>query len=77
VLRAIQDDASEEKISKTGLDELAREGARRMLLKALEAEVGEYIERHEEARDEKGHALVVRNGLGRARKVTTGAGRWR
>jgi transposase-like protein len=74
VLRVIQDDASEEEISKTSLDELAREGARRMLLSALEAEVEEYIERHGGARDAKGHALVVRNGLARRRKVTTGAG---
>jgi transposase-like protein len=74
VLRVIQDDASEEEISQTSLDELAREGARRMLLSALEAEVEEYIERHGGARDAKGHALVVRNGLARRRKVTTGAG---
>ena len=73
-MRVIQDDASEEEISKTSLDELAREGARRMLLSALEAEVEEYIERHGGARDAKGHALVVRNGLARRRKVTTGAG---
>jgi putative transposase len=74
VLRVIQEDASEEEVSKRTLDEIAREGARRMLVKALEAEVEEYVERHGEARDEKGHALVVRNGLARSRKVTTGAG---
>jgi len=45
-----------------------------MLVRALEAEVEEYVDRHGEARDEKGHALVVRNGLARARKLTTGAG---
>lgn len=56
------------------LDELAREGARRMLAQALEAEVASYIEVHREERDERGHALVVRNGKGRARKVTLGAG---
>jgi len=74
VLRIIQEDASEEEISRTSLDELAREGARRMLVRALEAEVEEYVDRHGDARDEKGHALVVRNGLARARKLTTGAG---
>ena len=31
-----------------------------MLAQALEAEVAEYIERHWDARDDKGHALVVR-----------------
>lgn len=56
------------------LDELVLEGARRMLLAALEAEVASYIERHRDERDERGHALVVRNGRARARKVTVGAG---
>jgi len=57
----------------TDLDELAREGARRMLVAALQSEVADYIERHQE-RDERGHAKVVRNGRARARKVTMGAG---
>ena len=35
------------------LDEIAREGARRMLAQALEAEVADYIARHQE-RDENG-----------------------
>ena len=53
---------------------LAREGARRMLLAALETEVAAYLEAHRDERDEDGHALVVRNGKGRTRKVTVGAG---
>ncbi|HEY2484164.1 MAG TPA: IS256 family transposase, partial [Candidatus Binataceae bacterium] len=44
------------------LDEIAREGARRMLMAALQAESADYVERHRDARDEQGHALVVRNG---------------
>jgi transposase-like protein len=56
------------------LDELAREGARRMLLAALEVEVAAYVEAHREVRDEAGRAQVVRNGRGRARRVTVGAG---
>ena len=56
------------------LDDLAREGARRMLEVALEAEVAAYVERHRDERDERGHALVVRNGKAQARKVTCGAG---
>jgi len=58
----------------TDLDELAREGARRMLIAALEAEVADYIERHRGERDERGHAQVVRNGRAQSRKVTMGAG---
>jgi len=56
------------------LDELAREGARRMLVAALEVEVADYVARSGEARDGRGHAEVVRNGHGRPRKVTLGAG---
>ena len=56
------------------LDDLAREGARRMLAAALEAEVVEYLEVHREKRDDRGHAMVVRNGRARARTVATGAG---
>ncbi len=56
------------------LDELAREGARRMLMTALRAESDAYVERHRGERDEAGHALVVRNGCAPARKLTLGAG---
>jgi putative transposase len=56
------------------LDELAREGARRMLIEALKAEVDDYLERYGSERDEEGHALVVRNGRAQTRKVTLGAG---
>ena len=57
-----------------GLDELAREGARRMIEEALRMEVNEYIEQMRGERDERGCALVVRNGRARARKVTVGSG---
>jgi len=56
------------------LDGLAREGARRMLAVALELEVEAYLAKHADARDERGHALVVRNGKARPRKVTVGSG---
>jgi putative transposase len=56
------------------LDELAREGARRMIAAALRAEADEYVARYEEEVDEDGHRLVVRNGRARERKVTIGAG---
>src|SRR6266487_1827051 len=57
-----------------GLDQLAREGARRMLQVALELEVAEYVERFRDARDERGWAQVVRNGPAREREVTLGSG---
>src|SRR5215210_8663929 len=61
-------------VAGASLDELAREGARRMLVAALEAEVAEYLAQFDAARDERGHAEVVRNGHGRPRTVTLGAG---
>jgi transposase-like protein len=51
------------------LDEIARQGARRMLAEALEAEVADYIEAARGQRDEQGHALVMRNGHAREREI--------
>lgn len=58
----------------TDLDEIARRGAQKMLVSALEAEVAAYLETHRGDRDEWGHARVVRNGKARPRKVTIGSG---
>ena len=67
-------DKAEQDALKVDLDALVREGARRMLLIALKAEVDEYLAQHVDERDDDGHALVVRNGVAEPRKVTTGAG---
>src|SRR3954447_10851462 len=56
------------------LDELAREGARRMIAAALKAEADDYVERFAEERGEDGKRLVVRNGRARERRVTVGSG---
>jgi putative transposase len=56
------------------LDELVREGARRMLQGALEAEVSGFLERHDDDRDGEGKRWVVRNGTLPERSVLTGAG---
>ena len=56
------------------LDELAREGARRMIAAALKAEADEYVERFSDELDENGRREVVRNGRARERKVTVGSG---
>ena len=49
------------------LDQLVREGARRMLAAALEAEVDAYLAAHVVERDTSGRRLVVRNGHARQR----------
>jgi putative transposase len=56
------------------LDELVRDGARRMLAAALQAEIAAYIDAHRTEVDEAGHRLVVRNGYHEPREVTTAAG---
>ncbi len=56
------------------LDEIARRGAQRMLAQALEAEVDAYLRAARDERDERGRALVVRNGRTRSREVICGAG---
>jgi transposase-like protein len=56
------------------LDEIAREGAKKMLIQALHAEVAEYIVRHSGTQDDHGRALVVRNGKAQPRRVTMGSG---
>ena len=56
------------------LDALAREGARRMLAAALEAEVDDDLMAHAAERDQGGRGLVVGNGHARPRQVTTVAG---
>jgi transposase-like protein len=56
------------------LDEICREGARRMLAAALEAEADGYIEALTGEVDEDGKRLVVRNGHAIPRTVTTVAG---
>jgi hypothetical protein len=56
------------------LDELVREGARRMLAAALEVEVDAYLAAHAAERDARGQRLVVRNGHARQREVLTAAG---
>lgn len=56
------------------IDDIVREGARRMLAVALEAEVNAYVAELADQRDEYGRRLVVRNGYHQARSVTTAAG---
>jgi len=64
----------EENEGRISLDDLAREGALRMIAAALEAEVDEYVASFVEERDEDGKRLVVRNGKARERKLTVGSG---
>lgn len=72
--RIHQDDEAREEYM-LDLDEIVRQGARRMLAEALEAEVESYLEDAKGECDERGHALVRRNGRAREREILTGCGR--
>ena len=61
--------------SRSPLDELIREGARRMLQAAIDAEVDDFLAEHSGRRDEQGRRLVVRNGSLPEREILTGAGK--
>ena len=56
------------------IDEIVREGARRMLAEALQAEIDAYVSQLAGERDENGRRLVVRNGYHQSREVLTSAG---
>jgi putative transposase len=55
------------------LDDVVREGARRMLTAALEAEVDAYLAELASERDERGRRLVVRNGHAQSRNAMSAA----
>ncbi len=56
------------------LDQVLREGARKMLIHALELEVEDYINAHKHERDQNNQRKVVRNGYHAQRKIVTGVG---
>lgn len=65
---------NEDEGNRLSLEDLAREGARRMLMAALGAEVAEYVAAHSSERNERGRAMVVRNGRAQAWTIVTGSG---
>lgn len=56
------------------LEQIAREGARRLLQQALEKEVEEYLNLHQSFRNEEDRQSVVRNGYMPERELITGMG---
>jgi putative transposase len=60
--------------SRDVLTSILRAGAQRLLTEAVEAEVAEWIEAHQQLRDEQGHRQVVRNGHLPQRTLLTGVG---
>jgi transposase-like protein len=59
---------------KDALTDILRQGARRLLAEAVEAEVAAWIESHAHLKDEAGRRQVVRNGHLPERAIQTGLG---
>jgi len=70
----IQTQASAVAEGQLDLEQLLRQGAQRMLQKAIENEVHEFVEAHASVRTNDDHQAVVRNGSLPARQVLTGLG---
>jgi transposase-like protein len=56
------------------ISDILREGARKLLATALEAEIEGFLERYKGVTDAKGCQRVVRNGHGEEREIQTGLG---
>lgn len=56
------------------LTDILRQGAQQLLAQAIEAEVADWIDRHQGCRDAAGRRQVVRNGHLPGRTITTGVG---
>ena len=63
-----------ELVAEDPLTEVLRQGAKKLLIHALEAEVENFLKQHEHIRDEVGRRQIVRNGSGPERKIQTGIG---
>ena len=56
------------------LEQVTREGARKMLQLALENEVKEFVQKHSSLTDEDGRKVVAKNGYMPERDIVTGMG---
>ncbi len=70
----IEEKKQEKEETKSLLEEIIREGARKLLQAAIEQEVDEFISSFSDKKDEKGRRMVVRNGYLPERSILTGIG---
>ncbi len=61
-------------ISEDPLTELLRNGARQLILDAVEAELQDLLKQYAEYKNKQGHLQVVRNGYLPEREIQTGVG---
>jgi len=70
----IEEEKQAERAKRNLLEEIIREGARKLLQAAIEQEVSAYVEQCKNVRDEKGRRSVVRHGHLPERSLLTGIG---
>jgi len=63
-----------EVVAEDPLMEILRNGAKRLLGEALEAEIAEFLKKFEHIRDSDGNRMVTRNGYSPERTIQTGLG---
>lgn len=59
---------------RTGLEEILREGAQKLLQQAIENEANEFLALHKDRKDENNRRIVKRNGYLPQRQIQTGLG---
>ncbi|MFW5879547.1 MAG: hypothetical protein ACOCUV_01855 [bacterium] len=62
-LLTVTESKTENPLINHGLNEILREGTRKMLQAAIEAEVPEFIENYSKAVDHNGQRIITRNGI--------------
>jgi hypothetical protein len=60
--------------ARSALEEVLRDGARKMLQAAIENEVADYVEHFKDLKDEMNRCLVTKNGHLPSRDILTGIG---
>ena len=60
--------------TRSALDEVLRNGAKKLLQEAIESEVAEYVQRFEELKDAMNRRVVTKNGYLPERNILTGLG---
>jgi transposase-like protein len=70
----VEEAGKPEESCQDALTVVLRDGARKMLAAALEAEVEDFLQQYKHVVDDEGHRQVVRNGFLPERKIQTGVG---
>ena len=60
--------------TRSALDEVLRDGAKKLLQEAIEIEVAEYVQRFQELKDSVNRRVVTKNGYLPERDILTGLG---